>query len=551
MCREVAKLVAFGSRRGTNWLASQPLPGMTPIPPCFRWNDPGYMISFIKDPEARVENLRTLCEGYGVANSSTIIRYWVAPKDNLVGRFEFATTTRPPPVVGPKRYADGSVKPTALPPTRFIHIKGGGREYLRYRSHKCGEKFAYASPTWVFMGDELTSDTMPAIGPVTTYELIFGNAQVAGVYRTQARESEGQQATYKLDPGTLNTMLRHASFDEWSFMTSFMGMFRRGRGLEFGHSLFALAKASQFYNINLPSSTVSMTVITKPLYNSLFDNLVTREDPSPKAKLSTQHPSRVSSPMTRAAMFSLILHFESGTISVPAKSLQDVMAISCGNSLFVAGHLLADPAENLPSHSVQKIPGNIGRPGIALLIPPETPRIRKAELDKWNLIEHAAFDGTRPVGRFEGTSVQLSFTGYEFGVVDTGQQGLRGRAAFFSETRVSVHSQGAWVADVNLLGGIESRELYQECADRSHSGGPPDMTCISIDNWEEILDPPTGLGVVRATGDWITRLSAVAVATQKKYLCLVVRDDIPICWDCIRREARDRGRQGASILLVI
>ena len=68
--------------------------------------------------------------------------------------------------------------------------------------------------------------------------------------------------------------------------------------------------------------------------------------------------------------------------------------------------------------------------------------------------------------------------------------------------------------------------------------------CISIENWEEILDPPKGLGIVRATGGRIARLSAVAIFTQMGYFCLVVQGDSPICWDCIRREARDRGKQG-------
>ena len=552
-CREVAKLVAYGSRHGTSWLASQPDPGITSIPPCFRWNDLGYMISFIKDLETRVEILRTLCEGYGVAGSSTIIRYWVGQEGDLAGHFEFATTTRPPPWAGPKRYADGSIKPVAQPSTRFIHITGVDQEFLRYRSHKCGEQFAYASTGWVFKGDALTGNMRPAIGPVTTYELIFGDPYLGAVYRAQIREPEGQQAKYKLDPGTLKILLEHTSFDQWDFITGLGKIFGAGRGYQFGRSLFTLAMVSEFYNRYLPSSTVSLTVLTKPLYNScLFRDTLTNLDPSPQAMLSDEQPGKLFPLMSRAAMFSLVFYFESGGVSMPEKSLQGVMAISCGNSLFVASHLLADPAENIPSYSVQKIPGNIGRPGIALLIPPENPRIRKAELDKWKMIEHAAFDGTRPIGQFEGTSVQLSFTGYELGV-DTGQHGLRGRAAFFSETRVSVLSQGAWVADVDLLGGIESRQLHQECADHTHSCGPPkgDMKCISIDNWEEILDPPKGLGIVRATGGWIARLSAVAIFTQMGYLCLVVQGDSPICWDCIKREARDNGKQEDRIILVI
>ena len=110
---------------------------------------------------------------------------------------------------------------------------------------------------------------------------------------------------------------------------------------------------------------------------------------------------------------------------MPEKPLQDVMAISSGNSLYMAGYLLADPAETLPSDTVQKIPGNIGRPGIALLIPPKRLKIPKVEPGNWRMIEHAASDGARPIGQFGGVSVYISSTGYELAVGV--EHGMRGR----------------------------------------------------------------------------------------------------------------------------
>lgn len=270
-------------------------------------------------------------------------------------------------------------------------------------------------------------------------------------------------------------------------------------------------------------------------------------DPSPQAMLSDEQPRRLFPPMSRAAMFS---YFESGGVSMPEKSLQDVMAMSSGNSLYVAGHLLADPAETLLSDTVQKIPGSIGRPGIALLIPPKRLKIRKDEPGNWRMIEHAAFDGARPIGQFGDVSVHISSTGYEF-VVGV-EHGMRGRAVFFPETRVSVHYQGAWIADIDHLGGIERRQLQPICTDTTHYGSiPKDMACISLDNWEEILDLPIGFGVVRATRNWMARLYAIAIATQMGYLCWVVRDNSPICWDCVRREARDCGKQVDRVILIV
>jgi hypothetical protein len=46
------------------------------------------------------------------------------------------------------------------------------------------------------------------------------------------------------------------------------------------------------------------------------------------------------------------LQFESGTIDANKEMLQNVMAISSGNSLFIAKHLLCDPLQNPAFHQM-------------------------------------------------------------------------------------------------------------------------------------------------------------------------------------------------------
>ena len=62
----------------------------------------------------------------------------------------------------------------------------------------------------------------------------------------------------------------------------------------------------------------------------------------------------------------------------PASSsyLFDLALAMCSeNSIFVAGSILSDPFEEIADYDVRRIVGNIGWPGICMLIAPKDPKI--------------------------------------------------------------------------------------------------------------------------------------------------------------------------------
>jgi len=116
--------------------------------------------------------------------------------------------------------------------------------------------------------------------------------------------------------------------------------------------------------------------------------------------------------LSRAQSFACILMFDSGWCNLDPEIFADVMAISTGSSLYIAGLLLCDPFEDPGTTKVRRVVGNIGRPGISLLIPPPRPSMKEAALDNWRQINQSQCNGIAE-DCFSRTSIHLSFTEYE------------------------------------------------------------------------------------------------------------------------------------------
>ena len=162
--------------------------------------------------------------------------------------------------------------------------------------------------------------------------------------------------------------------------------------------------------------------------------------------------------------------------------------------------MLSDPGEVSEVYEVRRVVGNIGRAGIAMLIPPQDPRIRKPEIESWHLINHAPFDHQR-TDSFQNTSLHRSFTQYIM-PFNIGDHGAQDAEAFFIESLISVHDRGKWVADLDVLSMFRSGDFNQmavseDCDHSESTPSPP--TVVSIDNWEELLDRGNASVVVWAS----------------------------------------------------
>lgn len=114
--------------------------------------------------------------------------------------------------------------------------------------------------------------------------------------------------------------------------------------------------------------------------------------------------------------------------------------------------------------------------------------------------------------------------------------------AHLLETVVRVYDRGSWVGDLDILGALKSSLLFRLPSSNScghNPPAPPTVMPVSIDNWDELLEKPEGqIGIVRASGNWLSRLAATALSIQSGDTTVVLSDKV--CWECYRQFVRVR-----------
>ncbi len=248
-----------------------------------------------------------------------------------------------------------------------------------------------------------------------------------------------------------------------------------------------------------------------------------------------------------AAKFACIGMMELGSWNTDPKGLRSVMAMSSGNSIFVANQVLQDPYKEDQAFGIRRIIGNVGRAGIAMLVPPQESLIRPLS-DTWKLVQHKEYDG-KAEDCFGGTSLHLSFTGHELPVVKS--SGSIDSKVNLVETLVSVYDHGEWVADLGILRSLRGVDLYRFDHEKrcEHQGQAVstrktrnNQRLTSIDNWDELLDEPLDLGhgnvgVFRAHKNWLARLAATCICVQKGYRTAILSRE-PLCQRCLGDQFR-------------
>ncbi|OTA56012.1 hypothetical protein K449DRAFT_356801 [Hypoxylon sp. EC38] len=277
------------------------------------------------------------------------------------------------------------------------------------------------------------------------------------------------------------------------------------KGMEsISEALKSLDFAQRLYK-GLDGATVSSAIVERGIYDAKWG-----------VRFNQVHQ------FTRSAVFSCIAMMETGQVNLDASKLDHVFALSYGNSLFVSSRLLSDPYKNAPDHAVTRIVGNVGRPGLSLLVPPGTEPLVRPLSTSYRAVNYEPFDGNRE-DNFKGTTLHLSFTSHEF-PLDYGATGIIDHQVFLVESVISVHDAGQWVADLDVS------KLFDERKHRipisrprrrgicQHGDDAKQLALnefSSIDTWEEILDTPPSIGIIRAHKNWPGRLAASIVPFQK------------------------------------
>lgn len=306
-----------------------------------------------------------------------------------------------------------------------------------------------------------------------------------------------------------------------------------------------LGSASQIYKL-LPAGPVALRLLEHDLSRIGWARNLSCPD--------QQNVSSVFSSfkMNRAQALACVATFTTGTMDIEEMELQNVLAISVGNCIYAPSALLNDPYDLCEEFEIMMIVGNVGKPGLTMMIPPSDPRIVEPEHDRWQVVNHEPFDGSCQ-DYFDKTSFHLSFTGYEQPVASAVKHGAQDVEAQYLETLVSVYDGNRWIADLDILAALGNArfkrlELPSICTHGNCSARPPQW--ISVDCWDELIDTTEEANtfIVRAHGNPLARLSAVTLAVQiGNAECLVLPVDVK-CYHCVSivsseaNEAMIRGR---------
>lgn len=408
-------------------------------------------------------------------------------------------------------------------------------------------QFHWKAPSKYFNSNEegvISKDTNELT--LSVFDFILGDPQRAAVYLMRGghqlfkRASPTSRKIEAFEIDVAMKMLTDDLFGAGALLEYFDRCPKMFPGLDqYFTSLRAFTSVVKTYE-GFSNASMALKVATFPLHNAPWLPETLQDFPqSTLHSLNTYDRDNLSPfPLTRSQAFSCIINFELGCQEVSPHGLDDVLAISSGDSIFVASQLLRDPAHTDTPHGIQRIVGNIGMPGVAMLIAPAAPIIRKPELDRFQIIKHDLFDG-QMVDHFGKTQLQLSFTKYER-TVDIGIRGGQDKVLFFLEALVTVTDSGEKVADLDVLKALGSQQLIRPSECSCGKSPSSSVTCeddkkswprlISVDNWEEFLERPDGAAVVRAHGNWQARLAAACISVAQGNPTFVLPK--AACWKC-------------------
>ena len=401
------------------------------------------------------------------------------------------------------------------------------------------------------------------------FEFVFGDPATAAIYRILKEERPVAQVFGADD--IRNTMT------ETSMDISQSGLLRHlgevptmtSNSLTLLHHMLSLKVLCTIVGTykHLIDATIAMTLTSSKLHNvKWMPNTDLKVSPTWAGSQASGSDQRVEEitisqvasiqafeplELDLASSFACIAMLESGNIDLASTGLHSVMAMSSGDSLYIATPLLSDPANQLDS-KITRIRGNVGRAGIALLIPPDQPRTREIDPKDWNLINHDEFDGVI-TDSFKSTSLHMSFTEFVL-PIDTGLRGIRDTEIYFLETVISMHDKGRWMGDLKILPVLED-PLFRiipndniSCKHTRKTDVSSEEELISIDSWYEFFDRPKGPVVFRAHGNWMARLAAASMSVVKGHLTLVFGENI--CWRCGEFERRHLGHKKKPIFIL-
>ncbi|CAG8085264.1 unnamed protein product [Penicillium salamii] len=476
------QLMRYGANKGSSWIGNT----RNYSPNFFGLATLSNLLFMVETPSERVKLLREMCKESLLPSSQYVIRFRI--KKNVWAYTSIATEVLQTHIGSTKRKWDDFQDPREseiecleVPPAEtwtFVASTEATRSSPLPFFHPNVQDTDDESeePSFDdFLGEDFIGGTSQAAKSVV-FNFAFGEHSLAAVYERRAsietlspKKEYPSEAPLQMIQKLLDQNLLQLDLVAQHLLHHFSTV-----QSSHGTSLMALGRIIDYYMSHLPHATVSMKVIKEPIRLWGWTQSLVKE----------------------LDLLSPLAEQEARENRIPTTIY--------GNSLFIADQLLHDPitAEDNPTGHVSHVIGNFGKPGDTLLISPPELNIREHELERWQFVNHKPFDGESRGGMFDGTSLHLSFTGWE-GPISPQPTNSRGLEAYYVETTISVNDAGEWVGDVDILKGLrnlelEVEDLTEKCS-QDQSFTSAGLKMISIDCWEEILDPPDGVLLLRST----------------------------------------------------
>lgn len=279
-----------------------------------------------------------------------------------------------------------------------------------------------------------------------------------------------------------------------------------------------------------PEATLSPTVFSRPIMSAKW-----LKDYQKKCRLDTS--SRLT--LSRSQQFACITLFDSG-LDLDVDVFEYAFAVASGGFIFIAEYLVSDPFTDTVESAtgVRRILGNIGRPGVSILVSPSNPKIRTMAETTWVALNFSPFNGELQ-DCFRDTNISTSFTHWEVPISLYDNQGIDG-SSFLMEAVLSVQDRGRWIADLDprVLSPSKdgtSRITRVTCSNLEDcSVDAPNFASVSIENWDELFNlPENEICVVKACGNWMARLALTVVSAMLQYETILLPPTF--CWSCCSR----------------
>lgn len=284
-------------------------------------------------------------------------------------------------------------------------------------------------------------------------------------------------------------------------------------------SLELIGVIDEIYS-RMHGATISLGVIEYPLLEAYWTALSypPHSEAGRREETHIRGTGDMLAQMSREHSMACIAMMQTGVSNLDPSDLSQVMAMSSDNSIFVAASLLTDPHTKVRPQDIRHIIGNVGYPGLNLMIgPPGCLRISRPKNEVQTLSNTSRHSWTRQ-DKFGGSSLHLSFTGKRFPLVTTDEDTID-QDIFHLQSVVSLWDNRKHIADLDMLRlekeGVSRISLNCLCAEIQQE--PNGMEVMTLDSWRDILRPPRRrLAIVRAHQNLCARLAAVALCLQRE-----------------------------------